>query len=359
MTNLQVALDGRPLQSRPLGGVGRYLVGLLPQLAERAELSLLLDRHLAAPPAFSGSVDVVRLGGSRRLPGLAWLELAVAPWLRQFGGIFHGTFNTLPLTFTGRSVLTLYDLAPQLHAEDFSTVTRMAWRACVRTSVKRADALTTVSRFSRDQIVNHFALDPQRVTVAPAAVAPVFRPDQAVRAETLARSLGLPIPYFVAIGGAPRRGLTIALEAWRQARAASGLDLGLAVLGEREIAAEPGLVLTGPLSDEDWAALLAGARGLCYPTRYEGFGLPGLEALASGTPVVCERVASLPEVLGEAACWSESSSPEDYAVKILRLLNDERWYCRHRDAGLAQAQSAVTWAQSAATLLSAYEDVML
>jgi alpha-1,3-rhamnosyl/mannosyltransferase len=252
-------------------------------------------------------------------------------------------------------VLTLYDLAPQLHAEDFSTPTQVAWRACVRASVRRAGVITTVSRFSQGQIAGYFRRDPREILVAPCAVARAFRPDRSAQAGALARTLGLRVPYVVAVGGAPRRGLPTALAAWRRARTQLGRELGLAVLGERGLAPEPGLVSIGPLEDEDWATLLAGARALCYPTRYEGFGLPGLEALASGTPVVCERVASLPEVLGEAACWSASSDPADYADVLVRLMTDPGWQRRQRDAGLSRVSAATTWAQSAEQLLRAYE----
>lgn len=355
MSRLRVALDGRPLQGQPHGGVGRYLAGLIPRLAEHVELSILVDRRLTPSLGLETAVDMVPLSVPARLPGLAWLELAVTPWLRRSGSIFHGTFNTLPRSFAGRTVLTVHDLAPQLHADDFQMLTRAAWRTYMRSSVKRANAITTVSTFSKNQIMSYFSLEPHRVMVAPDAVAPVFHPSQGDHAEELARSLGLPVPYVVAIGGAPRRGLPIALAAWRRAREQASGPLGFAVLGERRLASEPGLVLTGPLSDADWAVLLAGAQALCYPTRYEGFGLPGLEALASGTPVVCERVASLPEVLGDAACWSASSSPAEYAAVILRLLNDREWHQQRRNAGLARAGSAATWAQSADVLLSAYE----
>jgi glycosyltransferase involved in cell wall biosynthesis len=355
MSRLHVALDGRPLQSEPLGGVGRYLAGLLPHLTRHVDLSVLVDRHLALPTLVDDTVEVVALGGSRRLPGLAWLEAAVAPWLRRSGALLHGTFNTLPLTFFGRSVLTVYDLAPQLHAEDFSTPTQIAWRTCVRASVKRAEVITTVSEFSQRQIAGYFSRDPREIPVVPCAVSAVFGPDRSGRATALARSLGLPVPYVVAVGGAPRRGLATALDAWRRARAQLGLDIGLVVLSERGLAPEPGLVSTGPLDDEDWATLLAGARALCYPTRYEGFGLPGLEALASGTPVICERVASLPEVLGEAACWSTSSDPSGYADVVVRLLTDRVWQQHQRDAGLDRVRTATTWAQSAGRMIEAYE----
>lgn len=356
MSRLRVALDGRPLQSGPLGGVGRYLAGTIPFLSQHADVSVLLDARRPSPVGLAdGRVKPVRLSAPPRVPGLGWLELAVAPWLRHFNGIFHGTFNVLPLCFSGRAVLTLHDLAPQLHPEDFRTSTRAAWRLYVRFSVARARVLTTVSEFSRNQIVEYFKLDPARVLVARDAVAPLFDPVRAAGAAELARTCGIRTPYFVAVGGAPRRGLPLAIEAWRQTRRQFGSDVDLAVTGEPRLTPEPGLVPLGFLDDVAWASLLAGAQGLCYPTRYEGFGLPALEALASGTPVVCSPVASLPEVLGDAACWSSAPSADAMAIVLTRLLADQDWHRQRREAGLAHARAASSWEDAAAVLLQAYE----
>lgn len=353
--SLRVALDGRPLQSQPLGGVGRYLKGTIPALAEHADVFVLLDGRRPLTVADIGDrAHVVSLSAPPRVPGLAWLELAVAPWLRRFAGVFHGTFNVLPLSFRGRAAVTLHDLAPQLHPEDFHSPTRAAWRLYMRAAAKRAGAVTTVSEFSKAQIVDYFGLDPDRVIVAPDAVDPVFDAGRAEGAAETARAHGIEPPYVVAIGGAPRRALPIALEAWREARRRMQRPLTLAVVGEPDLPAEPGLVALGRVEDETWATLLAGAQALCYPTRYEGFGLPALEALASGTPVVCNPVASLPEVLGDAACWAASPSSESVADVLVRLLSDHAWHARQRAAGLARARAASTWNESASALLAAY-----
>ena len=356
MNRLRVALDGRPLQHELLGGVGRYMAGTIPILAEHADVVVLLDSRRPPPCVpLDCSVEQVVLSAPPGVPGLGWLELAVAPWLRRFGGVFHATFNTLPLTSGHRMVLTLHDLAPQLHAEDFDLARRAAWRFWVRASVAKAAAITTVSEFVKREIVAYFRIEPARVLLSPDACDPLFDPQRAATAPALARSLGIEAPYVVAIGGARRRGLPIAVEAWRQATRRLERRVTLAVLGEPELRPEPGLVPLGRLDDESWATLLAGARALCYPTRYEGFGLPALEAAASGTPVVCAAIASLPEVLGEAGCWSASPSAEAIADVLVKLLSDERWHREQREAGLARARHAPSFCDSAAALLEAYE----
>lgn len=353
-----MALDGRPLQSNPSGGVGRYLAGLIPQLAQEAELHLLVDAGRPGASLSPGApIEVVPLSAPPGLPGLAWLEVAVAPWLRRFGGVFHATFNTLPLTFSGPSVLTLHDLATQLHPEDFRRLKRAVWRLYVRGSLRRAGAVTTVSEFVRGQIVEYFGLEPGRVRVVPDALDPVFDATRSAHAVALASSLGIEPPYIVAVGGAPRRGLPVAIEAWRLVRERLDRPLTLVVAGTATAPSEPGIVAPGFLEDKAWATLLAGAQALCYPTRYEGFGLPALEAAASGTPVVCAPIASLPEVLGEAGCWAAEPSPAAMAEVMIRLLTDADFHRERREAGLERARRSPSFAEAARTLLDAYREV--
>lgn len=357
MARQKVAIDGRPLLGEPLG-VCRYLTHLLPELADQVELFVLTDGR-RPPPLLEADqrVHVVPLKAPPGLPGLAWLDLAVAPWLRRFDGLFHATFNVLPLRIRSPSVLTLHDLATQLHPEDFGPLKRAAWRVNIRAGVARASAITTVSEFIKGQINDYFAVEPGRVAVAPPAVDPAFSPSRTAQLDAVSRRLGLVPPYIVAVGGAPRRGLSVALDAWRLARQELAREVTLVVVGEPELGPEPGLMALGRVSDEVWATLLAGAEALCYPTRYEGFGMPALEAVASGTPVVCARVASLPEVLGDAGCWAASHTPHDIAAVLVRLLADPAWHRERREAGLRRARSASSWRDSAAVLLDVYARV--
>ncbi len=140
MSRPRVAIDGRPLQGKPLG-VMRYLNGVLPVLAEHLDIFVLLDARRPLPTTpFPGRIEWVHLGCPPGLPGLAWLEVAVVPWLRRSNCIFHGTFNVLPLSYGGRSILTIHDLAPQLHSEDFRSLKRAVWRMNMRIGVGRAYA---------------------------------------------------------------------------------------------------------------------------------------------------------------------------------------------------------------------------
>lgn len=347
---LAVAVDARRLQDRPLGGVGRWMANILPLVAAEADLTLLTD---ARRPAVGGGWTEEALPIPGFLPETAWLQVSAARWLRGFRGVVHGTFNMLPALCRLPSVVSIYDLAPRQHREDQSLGRQVVWRPQMRLAAHQAKRIVTISDFSRDSIVRLYRVDPDKVVIARPAVDPAFSPDRAAKAGIVLDRLGVDRPYVVAIGGARRRGLEVAVAGWRQARA-TGAEADLVVVGADAPPPEPGLHHAGRLDDAGWAAVLAGAEVLCYPTRFEGYGMPALEAAASGTPVVAARLGALPEVLGDAAAWIDEPTVDAVAGALLALLGDPARRQRLRVAGLARAAAAPGWDVAAATVLSAY-----
>lgn len=343
MTALAVTLDARRLQDEPLGGVGRALAGLVPELARRCDVTLLTDGRRPAPPIDAPTEALTLLPG---LPEVAWLHGPARRWARAHPQLFHGTFNALPSGLRGPSVVTIHDLSFEVHPEDFRSAKRRLFQIQARSAVQRAGHVITVSRFSAGELVERYRLRPEQVTVIPHAVDPRFSPARADPSPAGA-------PYVVALGGAPRRGLEVAVAAWRSVRA-GGVDVDLCTLGGPTPPAEPGLRPLGHLDDDAWAAVLAGAEALVYPTRYEGFGLPALEAAASGTPVVCARVASLPEVLGPAAAWCDAPTVEQIAERLRAVLTDGALAGQLRAAGLERAAGTPSWADLADAHVEVY-----
>jgi glycosyltransferase involved in cell wall biosynthesis len=216
-----------------------------------------------------------------------------------------------------------------------------------------ASCIIAPSEHVKNELIQHFQVTGDRVLVTPWGVEPRFSPDAAGDATALRARLGAVGPYVLAMGGARRRGLEVSLDAHRRAQAA-GVDSTLVVVGREEPPSGPGVVHAGVVDDREWAGLLAGATAFCYPTRYEGFGVPALESIASGTPVVCARVCSLPEILGDAAEWCESPAPGPIADGLCRLLGDADRVAALRAAGLDRAAEHPTWQQAAATTVEAY-----
>lgn len=345
MSRPLVALDGRRLQDRPPGGVGRALACVLPHLVERCDVTILTDATRPAPNDVAGA-RIVPLPRPRGLPEAGWLHWSARRWSERRPHTFHGTFNAIPFRLSHPSVVTIHDLTFELHPEDFDTARRRAvwqwFRLNARYAAAHASAVVTVSAFSADAIAEHYGIARDRLVVIPNAADPLFDPANAAEAPAVCARLGVRRPYAVAVGGAHRRGAEVAIDAWRLVRA-RGVDVDLVVLGRVAAEPQPGLHLTRGLDDPSWAALLAGATALVYPTRYEGFGLPGLEALASGTPVVAAPTSSLPEVLGAAAEWCDHPTPEAMAAGLERVVVDEGRARELRTLGLAHVAAWPSW----------------
>lgn len=350
MAKPEVAIDARRLQDRPMTGVGRGLSCVLPHLQDEFDLLLLTD---AGRPPLAPEWRQVALFGWWGLPEPLWLHLSAGKKMRSFDGVFHGTYNGLPLHCPVPSVVTIHDLSFDLHPEDLTTSRRLVIGATARRSMRAARVILTPSRYIRQGIIETYGIRPDRVRVAPQAPDPIFGPDQARDRPTVLDRQGVGPRYVVAIGGARRRALPTAVEAWLRL----GADRpDLVVVGSETPPPRPGVFHVGRVDDREWAGVLAGAEALLYPTRYEGYGMPAIEAAASGVPVVCARIGALEEVLGEAAEWSPSTEAPDMAVALARVLGDDRRRKELREAGLARAASSPGWADIAAVIGQAYRD---
>jgi alpha-1,3-rhamnosyl/mannosyltransferase len=350
---VKVAVDARWVQRLPLGGVGRGLAHVLPLVAEQVELTLLTTTD--APATGLGLPEVALRTPP---PGVAagWLQWSCVRWLASFAGVFHCPWYGLPYRQPVPMVASLHDLTFEHRPEWFSRGRRATFRAQARHAARTARVLLVPSAHVRDDVLRTYRVPAERILVAPQAVDPVFGPEADEHLLAALRA-GWEVPdrYAVALAGAPRRRVDLAVAAWRLARHRAG-DLALVVVGEPPADAprERGLVWAGRLDDGDWAATLAGASALLYPTEDEGFGMPALEAAASGTPVVCARVGSLPEVLGDAAGWVDELSPGALGDALLSVLRDPGVAAELSAAGLARARCAPGWADSAAVHLQAY-----
>lgn len=353
---IRVAVDGRRLQDAPLTGVGRSLACLLPYLAAGADLTVLTDRRRPPGAAAGWPARVTPLAGFGAAPETVWLQAGVAAWLHSNPGVvFHGTFNAVPFATRRPCVVTIHDLSWAHHPEDLPAGKRAVFAASARWAARHAAVVLTVSEYTRRAIAETYRVAADRLMVAPNAVSPVFGPERAPAAAPLLARHGVTRPFVVAIGGARRRALPVAVEAWQLATRGMGRAAPpLVVVGPEAPPPAPGLVHLGQLADDDWAAVLAAADALCYPTRFEGFGLPALEAAASGTPVVCAPVASLPEVLGDAAEWATTPAAGDMAEALGRVLRDESRRADLRRKGVERAAAAPGWEEVAATVLEAY-----
>jgi glycosyltransferase involved in cell wall biosynthesis len=355
------------------GGIGSYVRSLVPSLS-RADPSLEISLFHASfpdgqPEPWMRRYWVEELpAGIRTLypqwavrrgpalpPELAGMDLLHAP---SIAGV-------PPAGERQRLVVTVHDLAFLIHPETFPARWRLMYRAGLARAVRSADAVIAVSRHTAEDLFRRTKLDPSRVHTVPLASS--VPPGDADIDQVLARHR-LDRPYILSVGTLePRKNLVRLVRAYRRlvARGAPHTLVLAGAMGWRskglmaELMVEgPGrVVLAGHVGPGDLDALYRGAAAFAYPSLYEGFGLPVLDALARGVPSVVSTSSSLPEVAGEAAIPVDPRSVAGITEALERVTTDVALAQRLREAGLARA-ARFTWEETARRTLEVYKSVL-
>jgi alpha-1,3-rhamnosyl/mannosyltransferase len=283
--------------------------------------------------------------------------------------VFHATNNIFPYRVrAARRVLTIHDLTLLLFPEWHPAERLARMVPALEPAVTRASHIITPSRSTRDDVLKLLPVDPERVSVIPEGVAPIFTPRPAAEVAARLAPLGLRAGGYLLFMGTiePRKNLLRLLRAIELTPATIGpLVLAgghgwnnAAIRATADRLARGGRVRSlGYVPDELRPILLSGARAFVYPSLYEGFGLPPLEAMACGTPVLTSNVSSLPEVVGDAALFVSPDDVDGLAAALARLWDDETLRADLRARGLAQARR-FSWERTARSTLDVYRAVL-
>ena len=326
-----VAIDARAAVRPELGGVERWareLATRLPALRPDGYAVMAPPRRLAHRAGHAWEQVVLPLRAARRGASVLLCPANLAP-------VAHP-----------RVVVVLHDAAVLRHPGSYSRAYATWQRHLLPAVARRALHVVTVSEFSRRELCALLPLTPERVTVVPGGVGEGFAADADARGA--ARALGLRRPYVLCVAAQTARKNLAALGAAAAALAAEGVDTVVAGGHRPQFAREHGLAglrLLGRVPDALLPGLYAGAEAFVLPSRYEGFGLPVLEAMASGVPVVAAATGALPETCGGAA---RLAAPEPDALRdaLLDVVRDAAQRERLRAAGLERA-AAFGWDRTA------------
>jgi len=362
---VKIGIDATIVATARIVGISRFVVNLVAEFARRS------DAH---------TYDLYYRPRAIKHPGRIWrprdprfrVRLLQEPFHRpRFRAldVFHATYQRLPPSDLVPYVGSLHDIYYLSQPTMGSPRTRAIEQARYRDVAARSRLILTLSEFSKGEIVRLLSVAPGRVRVVPLAADPAYVPQAAEVVAQARRRYGLVRSYVLFGGGFGRRKNVVgALRAFADARSRLPADLDLAISGAggpnemdarrviREAGLEDRVQLLGFVRDDDHAALMTGSVCYFFPSLLEGFGLPALEAMACGAPVVASSTTSLPEVCGDAARLVDPTDDRAMADALVDVAVHSALRDSMRRAGLARA-SAFSWTAVASATLALYREV--
>ena len=359
-------------------GVSNYSRNLLTALTAQdnghALTVFLNDRNFRCPQGAPGlELRYTRWPAGAPLPRIIWEQTALplAAWTAQ-ADLVHGLVNTLPLAMNVPGVVTVHDLSFLRLPERFLWHKRLYLASLCRASVLKARRVIAVSRQTAADVRSHFGVDSRRVEVVYNGVGGKFRPLPAEEATAFRQRMGLPPRFLLYLGTLePRKNLSHLLRAYAgwQADSATGREVALVLAGAKgwhyqdifRLVAELGLTgqvhAPGFVPEQELCLLYNAAGGFVYPSLFEGFGLPVLEAMASGTPVICSDAPSLQEVAGDAALIVPAQDQSALQDAFERLFTEHGLAAQLQERGIRQA-GRFSWERAAAETIDVYENAV-
>jgi glycosyltransferase involved in cell wall biosynthesis len=371
-----IGIDGIPLRDIKTG-VGHYTFELAKSLALVSPLDqveiispfpfLSADQSEDVQQAWPPNLRAVQV--KVNLIERNWWTVGLPRYLkRKSFDLFHGTNYDIPLWKRCPTVLTIHDLSAFLFPETHESRSVRRARRRLPLMGRAATQIVTPSESVKEEVMDHLHVSREKVVAIPEAARAIFRPLPPEQTVETRERLGVEDDFLLFVGTIePRKNLNVLLKAYRDLLGATEQRPQLVIAGKKgwltdklfafvqELGIEERVNFTGYLSDDDLCALYSSCRLFIYPSIYEGFGLPPLEAMACGAPVIASSIPSMSEVLGSAARLVAPDDVNGLAGSINTLLRDRNERQQLASAGLARAGS-YSWDRTAKLMLGVYRE---
>ena len=369
---MKIAIDLRPLMAGKISGVEVYIKSMLQALFEQdTEHEFILwynnfkEVDLSAFPKRPENVKLVRTRIPNKLFNLS-LSLLRWPKIDKLMGEWIDVLwvpdpRPAPVSKNCKKIITFHDLSFEDFKHSFNAKTRL-WHRILRPRKEalEADQLIAVSQFTKDQLLDEYGLSESRIKVIHEAAAPQLKPlDLPKSFEIIQRKYDLPANYFLCLSTLePRKNIDGIIEAYLSWQESTQVDVSLVIAGkhypeifsETRLKRHPNIHMTGFIDEEDKALLYQHAMAFLYPSLYEGFGLPILEAMQCGTPVVTSDATSMPEVAGDAAILVNPNEIKEIKRAMHEIYRDKGLRKQLSEKGFSQAKK-FSWGKAAREFL--------
>jgi glycosyltransferase involved in cell wall biosynthesis len=370
---LRIAVDASSVPAEP-AGAGVYAIELVRALAarDRRDGYALFTAGAWANSIFVGRADWrrERVGAPSGARRLAWEQLRLPRRLDALGiDVLHSTHHTLPLIGVRcKRVVTIHDVTFFRIADRYPPARRLYMQTLTRLSARAADRIIVPSRTVLDDVVRLLDVRPERVTPVYEAAGAQYRPVDPAEAQLIARRYSVDAPFVLSVGSLePGKNRARIFHAMRRLRD-EGLDYRLVAVGRRawkyerelalidELGMRDRIILPGYVAASDLPALYTAATAFVFPSLYEGFGLPVIEAMACGAPVLTSNVSATAEVAGDGALLVDPLSVGAIVDGLRRLLTDPALRSDLAKRGL-QRSAAFSWRRAADETHDVYAEV--
>ncbi len=369
---LRIGLDGDTL-GRKRTGDESYLASLMRGLGRTDDANnyvVYVRDPAKVRPSFE---ELTRFAFRKVLPQSIWVRFPIGLPLalrRDPVDLLHVQYFVPPAS-PCPVIVTVHDISFAVRPEFFTRKDRFLLKTLVPWSLRRAARIITDVEYTKSDLVRMYDLAPENIEVIPLAADPRYRPmDRARCRQTMSERHGISGPFVLYVGTfQPRKNVATLIRAYGMFRERTGLPHKLVLTGKpkymyqsvldalNEARFPDDIVLTGFVAEPDLPIYYNAAAVFAFPSLYEGFGLPVLEAMACGTPVISSNVTSLPEVAGDAALLVDPTEPEAFCNALVQVLGDQEVASRLSQRGLEQA-ARFTWDRTARETLAVYRDVL-